>query len=718
LAISGKNKDCIKTVFSAFFIIIMAISMAQFAFAAGPPPINLGSARSFAIVARTSITNTPTSNITGDVALSPAAGNLLDTDLCGEVAGNVYVVSAATSCKILDPATANGASGSRGAAYIAASDPATPAGTGANFNVGNGTLNGDTFTPTVWTWNTSVTITGDIIINGAPNDVWVFQVDGDLDLQPNKKIIMAGGARAQNVFWQVTGQTTLSPGSHFEGRILGNQGITMQTGASINGSLMARTFVALDSNKVINPTPNTKPPLAFFIVINDGNATTANANLSLRLFANNANRMRFSCNNRSWTAWEPYNTVKTFDLNTSGAGCNGIPGVKRVFFNARNLFNLSAFPDPVSDSISLILHTLTLTGESGVEFGSEINVSDKNDCTEAEIYKDHTSRTWMPNDQTIYTASEYGTVVTNRHGYSGYEVPLRQNYIFTGETMNYFVIVEDKGGADTISDVRLVINMTNPDTMKPQKGTEVGRCAEVTDFTDVSHFISDKGHMINSYDTHTMKSYVCTLVAQDWTETYDVGFRVRTTDRCAGIPNVINSTQSDWLNFNPTLSIGIDGTITFGKTAPGSTSLSNTVYVENRAEANSGVVMDMYIAASDYFTDPYDTNAVCGDGNGIKYDRFGYYATKGSLNSGSNNNLYPGLGENIAGLCEAGADEFTTLPSYSGAISDMCHIINHDLKGSLLTQGARMSLTFKLDVPDNCKGTFTDGQFWIVGRVV
>jgi len=378
----------------------------------------------------------------------------------------------------------------------------------------------------------------------------------------------------------------------------------------------------------------------------------------------------------------------------------------------------------------LVIGLLPFVYAEGAINSTKINITigTSSDCNEPVIYKDHTARLWQPNDQTIYTASEYGTVV-DRDGkgfydekgnsITGYEVPLRQDYVFTGETMKYFIIIEDKDGASTIDDVRLVLNMTNPVTLLPQAGLEVGRCAEMKNFNgNTDAFISDNGDTISTYDPSTMQAYVCTLIVQPWTEKYDVGFRVRTTEKCAGTADVVNSTQSDWLNFNPTLSVGIDGTITFGKATPGSTSLSNTVYVENRAEANSGVVMDMYIASSDYFTDPSNPTAICGDGNGIKYDRFGYYATKGSMNSGANNNMYPGLGEAAVGLCEAGQDEFTPLPSQSGEISDMCRIINHDEQASLLSQGARMSLTFKLDVPDTCEGTFTNGQFYILGRVV
>jgi len=391
-------------------------------------------------------------------------------------------------------------------------------------------------------------------------------------------------------------------------------------------------------------------------------------------------------------------------------------------------------------ALALVLSMMQFASADGASgnMNISVNVTDNNqaNCIAPVIYMDHTARLWQPNDQTIYTASEYGTEVDrdskgfydgNGKSIIGYEVPLRQNYVFAGETLKYFIIVQDGNGAADINDLRLVLNITNQTSMLPQAGTEVGRCAEVPDFTDMDAFISDSGNPIGLYDSKTMKSYVCTLIVQSeasWNTVMDIGFRARDSGAgCVGnAANVINMTQSDWINFNPSLSVGLSGGINFGSVSPGSTALSNTIYIRNNAEANSGVVMDMYIASSDYFTDPSNPTAICGDGNGIKYDNFGYYATKGSMNSGLNDNSFSMLGEfdgmAIGDSCVAELDEFTPMPSYSGEISDMCRIINHDLQGSLLAQGSEMSMTFKLDVPQKCNGYFTNGQFYIVGRVV
>lgn len=345
------------------------------------------------------------------------------------------------------------------------------------------------------------------------------------------------------------------------------------------------------------------------------------------------------------------------------------------------------------------------------------------ECSSPRIYKDHTARIWEPNDQTIYTADEYGILTTNKHGYEGYQLPLRQNYAFTGETLKYFIIVEDENGKDDIDRINLLVN-----------GAPQGNCAEVPDFAITDSFISDDGKTIDrySYNPDTMKSYVCTFIVQsNWI--FEADIRILAWDGKIGFcpeSEPIVTSQSDYIVFNPTLSIEASGPIEFGSVEAGSTALSNTIYISNYASILSdrqseviidvpvGVLMDMYIASADYFTDPQNPKAICGDGNGIKYDQISYYATKGTLNSGKNNNKYPGLGENSDAECIAANDEFTRLPSHSGEIKDMCRIINWNKEASLLNGGADMSLTFQIDVPENCQGNFIDGKIHFIGRVV
>jgi len=364
---------------------------------------------------------------------------------------------------------------------------------------------------------------------------------------------------------------------------------------------------------------------------------------------------------------------------------------------------------------------LPLVYADGAEYGEGPDVTVTEDCEPPVIYFDPTNRVIYPNDQTIYTAEEYGTLVANFYGNPTYNVPYRQNYAFTGETIKFYIAVYDKDGEEDIDEVLLRVD-----------DVEVGSCA-INNFqaaAPLDAWINDHYNIPYDPDDDTyitgvtddlFEFYTCTLIVQDgWTTEDAVSIIVTdgNLDACATNPNTVTTVWDDLANFNPSLDLELlGGPIDFGSVEPGSRELSNTVYLQNNAEAGSGVVMDMYIAADDYFTDPVTAGAICPTGNGIRFDNFRYYATKGSVNSGPNG-IAPTSNFGLGARCIANDDEFTDLPSYSGEISDMCRIINIFDEASFLTQGSEMSITFKLIVPNLCEGHFTDGQFRFVGRVV
>ena len=221
-----------------------------------PAAVNLGLAGSFAILSKAGITDVYPSAVKGDVGTSPITGAAIHLT-CAEVTGTIYTVNAAgpLPCRVINASRLTTAVSAMQTAYTdAAGRPtSTATSTQSYLNVGGGTLSGLTFKPGVYTWGTSVTITGDITISGSSTDVWIFQVAQTLDISSGKKIILSGGAQARNIFWQVAGAATLGTTSQFKGIILGKTGITLNTGASINGSLLAQTAVALQKATVIKP---------------------------------------------------------------------------------------------------------------------------------------------------------------------------------------------------------------------------------------------------------------------------------------------------------------------------------------------------------------------------------------------------------------------------------------------------------------------------------
>lgn len=219
--------------------------------AAARSTVVLGSAGNFVIVAKTAINNSSTSAITGDLGLSPAATSYITglalTNNTGhatssQVTGKLYAADMAAPT----PDNLTVSVNNMITAYNDAAGRTLP-----DFvELGTGNLGGKTLSPGLYKWTSNVTIPTSMVISGTATDVWIFQISGNLNVSSAVNVTLSGGAQAKNIFWQVAGQATLGTTSHFEGTILSQTGITLQTGASINGQLLAQTAVILDSNVV------------------------------------------------------------------------------------------------------------------------------------------------------------------------------------------------------------------------------------------------------------------------------------------------------------------------------------------------------------------------------------------------------------------------------------------------------------------------------------
>jgi len=213
--------------------------------------VDLGTAENYVIVAKTAINNISTSAITGNLGLSPAATSYITglslTNATGyatsaQVTGNIYAADMAAPT----PINLTSAVNDMVTAYNDAAGRPSP-----DFSeLGTGNIGGKTLVPGLYKWTSNVTIPTTVTIAGGPNDVWIFQISGNLTMSSATSIILSGGAQASNIFWQVAGQATLGTTSEFDGIILSMTGITLQTGASMNGRALAQTAVILDANTI------------------------------------------------------------------------------------------------------------------------------------------------------------------------------------------------------------------------------------------------------------------------------------------------------------------------------------------------------------------------------------------------------------------------------------------------------------------------------------
>lgn len=213
------------------------------------PIPNLGLAGNFGILSKSGITDVYKSMITGDVGTSPIAGTALLL-ACDEVVGTIYTVNdAGPACRVVNPSMLTTAILDMEAAYTDLTGRADP-----NFiDLHAGDIGGKTLLPGLYKWNSVASIPMDVTLSGGANDVWIFQISGTLDLASAKKVILSGGAKAKNIFWVVAGAVTLGTYSHFEGTILGKTSLSLKTGATMNGRLLAQTAVTLEMNTLTRP---------------------------------------------------------------------------------------------------------------------------------------------------------------------------------------------------------------------------------------------------------------------------------------------------------------------------------------------------------------------------------------------------------------------------------------------------------------------------------
>lgn len=203
--------------------------------------VALGGADAFVVLAGSTVTNTNATALTGDMGVSP--GTAVTGFPPGTLTGAIHAGDATSATAMTDLTTAyNDAAGRT-------LEPVTVA----------GNLGGLTLPPGLYKSTSSLSISsGDLTLDaqGDANAVFIFQMASTLTTTSGRAVILAGGAKSTNVFWQVGTSATLGTTSTFKGTIMANQSITLNTGAAMNGRALARIgAVTLVGNAVVMPTP-------------------------------------------------------------------------------------------------------------------------------------------------------------------------------------------------------------------------------------------------------------------------------------------------------------------------------------------------------------------------------------------------------------------------------------------------------------------------------
>jgi hypothetical protein len=207
----------------------------------GAGSVNLGAAKSFAVLAGTTITNTGPTTITGDVGLHPGA------------AATGFTKVTLHGAKHLGDAVARKAKRALVTAYndAAGAKPVTNVPT---------ELGGTTLKPGVYASDT-LGLTGTLTLDGE--GLYIFQAGSTLITAPSSRVRLINGASACNVYWKVGSSATLDTSTRFKGTIMALTSISLKTGAVLQGRALARNgAVTMDRNTINSSScaaPSTTP---------------------------------------------------------------------------------------------------------------------------------------------------------------------------------------------------------------------------------------------------------------------------------------------------------------------------------------------------------------------------------------------------------------------------------------------------------------------------
>ena len=206
--------------------------------------VPLGTAGPFAVLAGAGVTNTGPTTLRGDLGSYPTTtttgtGTLTTT-------GVNHGGDAVTQGAKRDLTTGYNTAAGEGPPHPVSAD-----------------LAGRTLTAGVYRSASTLGLTGDLTLDagGNPDAVFVFQAGSTLKTASASRVTLTNGAQACHVFWQVGSSATLGTASVFRGSILALTSISVTTGVTIDGRVLARNgAVTLDTDTITTPTCTLSSP--------------------------------------------------------------------------------------------------------------------------------------------------------------------------------------------------------------------------------------------------------------------------------------------------------------------------------------------------------------------------------------------------------------------------------------------------------------------------
>lgn len=221
---------------SALFTLI--VIMPNYAGAQTAP--TLGTAGSFAVLGGSTVTNTGSSIVNGNLGVAPG------TEIVGFPPG---VVTAPGTIHLGDAVALQAQVDVTTAANALVGQP-------CGVNLTGQDLAGLTLTPGVYCFDSSAQLSGNLTLDaqGSGASVFIFQIGSTLTTASAASVNVVNGGIDCNVWWRVGSSATLGTGTSFAGNILAQASVTLTTGATLSGRALAQTAAVTMDNNVIGLT--------------------------------------------------------------------------------------------------------------------------------------------------------------------------------------------------------------------------------------------------------------------------------------------------------------------------------------------------------------------------------------------------------------------------------------------------------------------------------
>lgn len=228
------------------------------------PTVVLGTSSRFAILSHSSITDVPTSLITGNVGLYPGTSSSCDLDPITEINGTgingmgvagayeIYVAGFSTPVDdMLIQAKADALAGYNDAVNAVR-------GTATSLS---GNINGLTLAPGLYESLSTIEISPAGILyldgQGDPDAVFVIRSSTSITTEAGSEVVLTGSAQAKNVFWSAGTAVTLGTNSKMKGTFIASSSVSLLTGARLDGRVLiqgaAAGSVALQMATIVLP---------------------------------------------------------------------------------------------------------------------------------------------------------------------------------------------------------------------------------------------------------------------------------------------------------------------------------------------------------------------------------------------------------------------------------------------------------------------------------